>query len=85
MQCRQLLLFSKGVGVKVDISLAIKYYFTLSAEENDKVAVIAFWSLLSNETKRGNTYLFQAIYRAKQCIKLMDQSDEVIPYYNKST
>ena len=51
-------------GVNYNISLAIKY-FSLSADQSFKKAVLELAEVLTYETKEEPKYLFQAICRTK--------------------
>ena len=58
-----------------DISLAIKYYTTLSADQGYEDAIKFLAYVLIDETKKESKYLFQAIYRTKNALKIIKESD----------
>ena len=69
--------YYNGVGVEKDISLAIKYY-TLSADQGYENAIKFLANVLIEETKteKESKYLFEAICRTKNALKIIKKSDE---------
>ena len=64
-----------GRGVEKDISLAIKY-ITLSADQGDENAIKFLAGVLIYESKKESKYLYEAIYRTKNALKIIKESDE---------
>ena len=67
--------YYNGVGVEKDISLAIKYY-TLSADQGYENAIKHLANVLIEETEKESKYLFEAICRTKNALKIIKESDE---------
>ena len=64
-----------GDGVERDITLAIKYY-TSSADQGYEKAIRILAVVLINEAKKELKYMFQAIYRTKDALKIIKESDK---------
>ena len=74
-QCNVGACYYHGYGVEKDISLAIKY-FALSADQGYENAIKRLTRVLIDETKKQPKFSFQAIYRTKNALKIMIESDE---------